>query len=108
MALPKGSASAASAIASLISLSHDAGVRGNGRFIFLTLYAVQMHLRRTTLSFCLTLLFANELYNGGQTGVELPLNNLSLDFLAKNRLTIRKFLLDVLNGHQHIRIFGAT
>lgn len=62
----------------------------------------------TNVSFYSMLLFPNELHNGGHASVELPFNNLSLDFLAKNDLTIREFFRDVQSGHQHIKIFGAT
>ena len=40
--------------------------------------------------------------------MERALNNFSLDFLGKDRLTIRKLFLYIYASHQHIRVFGTT
>ena len=40
--------------------------------------------------------------------MELAFDNFPLDFLGKDRLTIRELFLYLYASHQHIRIFGAT
>ena len=40
--------------------------------------------------------------------MELSLDNFPLNFLGKDRLTIRELFLYFYANHQHIRIFGAT
>ena len=40
--------------------------------------------------------------------MELALHNFSLNFLGKDRLTIRKLFLYIYASHKHIRIFGTT
>jgi len=53
-------------------------------------------------------LFPNELHNRSQAGVKLAFHDFTLDFLTKKDLTIWELVLDVFNGHQQIRIFGAS
>lgn len=40
--------------------------------------------------------------------MELTFDDFSLNFLGKNRLTIRKLFFNIYAGHKHVRIFGAT
>ena len=37
--------------------------------------------------------------------MELAFHNFTLDFVAKNGLTIRKLFLDILSRHQHVHVF---
>ncbi len=54
------------------------------------------------------LLFRYELYNCSQSGVEFSFNNFSLNFVRKDQLAIRKFLLNFYAGHKHVRIFRSA